>query len=69
MLVEKDDVKLTFEYCAKTEHGFILGLKLKPIQEEKINFVAGTKIDINTLHKRLGHASKFAAMSTAKYYS
>jgi hypothetical protein len=63
---------LTFDKVVRTKNGFIPGIKLLQILDDVGNSVVITKrgdtIDVNNLHKLLGHCGEVNARLTGKAY-
>jgi hypothetical protein len=65
----KDNEIIKFDQVIPTETGSLIGLIMHP-HKDYVNVVMskGNKIDINLLHKILGHTNEDSIRNTAKYY-
>jgi hypothetical protein len=70
--LSKGNVTLTFDKDVRTKNGFVPGIKLLPVLRDVGTSVLETKkretIDVNNLHKILGHGGELNARLTGKAY-
>jgi hypothetical protein len=71
--LSKGNVNLTFDKVVRTKSGFVPGIKLLEVLGDVGTSVLETKklntIDVNNLHKILGHCSEVNARLTGKAYA
>jgi hypothetical protein len=66
------NVVIIFDKCLKYMNGFVPGIKMRPVQADIGAIVVDNKekskntIDVNNLHKILGHYSEVSARLTGK---
>ena len=71
LIVETGKVKLKFETKIKTHDGFVMGMKLKEMKKKEICVPAmhsGREVDVNGLHRMLGHVSMDRVKKTGEFY-
>jgi hypothetical protein len=74
MKLMKGSTTLSFDRMLKTKNGFVLGIKLLPILGNNVATTAveaekvKPKININNLHKILGHCGEMATRMTGKSF-
>jgi hypothetical protein len=70
--LSKGNVTLTFDKVVRTKNGFVPGIKLLQVLSDVGTSVLETKkhdtIDVNNLHKVLGHCGEVNARLTGKAY-
>jgi hypothetical protein len=72
IMLSKGNVTLTFDKVVRKKNGFVPGIKLLQILDDVGTSVLETKkrntIDVNNLHKVLGHCVEVNARLTGKAY-
>jgi hypothetical protein len=72
IMLSKGNVTLTFDKVVRTKNGFVHGIKLLQVLDDVGTSVLETKkrntIDVNNLHKILGHCSEVNTRLTGKAY-
>ena len=60
IIIKKEDVTLEFDCEVKTTNGFVCGIELEMVKTETalITVQNNRKVNINNLHKALGHISE-----------
>jgi hypothetical protein len=70
--LSKGNVTLTFDKVVRTKNGFVPGIKLLQVLDDVVTSILETKkrntIDVNKLHKVLGHCGEVNARLTGKAY-
>jgi hypothetical protein len=70
--LSKGNVTLTFDKVVRTKNGFVPGIKLLQVLDDVGTSVLETKkrntIDVNNLHKLLGHCGEVNTRLTGKAY-
>jgi hypothetical protein len=67
-LVKNNEI-IKFDQVIPTETGSLVGLIMRPNKDyTNVVWTKGNKIDINLLHKILGHTNEESIKNTAKYY-
>ena len=68
--LEKHKTKITFDKIFRTEYGVVLGIEMcsKALVLAHVNIDDKLSIDINYLHKLMGHPSEDILRTTAHHY-
>ena len=71
IILQKGNFEISFDRVFETKTGFITGVNLTPHTDEIVQAAleAGREININDLHRRLGHPSEEIVRRTAKTFA
>ena len=69
LTLKKESFEIVFDRITHTGNGFLMGIKMSPVQElaAMASMPEGKSVNIVTLHKCLGHPGEAVTKATAKY--